>query len=312
MADAARTGRPDRLGAALSLLVKLDALVVGAAIVVACAVGAPVLLILTHGRYGAAAAYLPWLLAGIIANASHRSYEIAAISLGAASALTRALVLTLIWLAVAILAAPRFGVWPLLWCPLGDAVTRLWFIQRALARGDREGAPALIDPRGLGVIVLATAVAGFTAARAADGLHSGLLGDLGAVVAGLGVFVGLSAAFRTIRTLEAAVFPPLRRFLNFFTPSASSAPLRVMVLTPRGMGGTGGVDRLMDGLRPTFGERGGVDVRFVTTRGGATFDQPALEHPGAGEAGAGERAWAGRSDSHQSRRGASAAIGRWR
>lgn len=273
MADAARTGRFERLGAALSLLVKLDALLVGAAIVAASAAGGPVLQILTHGRYGAAAVVLPWMLAGIVANASHRSYETAAIGLGAAGAITRVLPLTLLWLAVAILAAPRLGVWPLLLCPLGDAVTRLWFIQRVL---DLRGAPNLIHARGLGSIVGAVALASVIAAAGANGLNTGAIGDCGAAVVGVGWFAVLTAALRPISSLEAAVVPGGRLIWTRSRRQGQVEPglFRVMVLTPRGRGGTGGVDRLMDGLRPLLAARADVDVRFVVTRGRRLWASP--------------------------------------
>jgi glycosyltransferase involved in cell wall biosynthesis/O-antigen/teichoic acid export membrane protein len=273
MADAARTGRADRLGAALSLLTKLDALLVGAAIVVVSAAGTPVLLVLTHGRYGEAAVFLPWMLAGIVANASHRSYEIAAIGLGVASALTRALALTLMWLAVAIVTAPWAGVWPLLLCPLGDALTRLWFIQSAL---DRKGAPGLIDLRGLSLILVVAAGVSVASASAATGLHAGALGEFGAALTGVGLFAVLAFALRPISPLEAAVLPAGRWFWTRFGrwAHASPGPLRVMVLTPRGFGGTGGVDRLMDGLRPLLDARRDVSIRFIATRGRRLWTSP--------------------------------------
>ena len=82
MADAARSGLPDRLKAMLSLLVKVDAVVMGALMVASVAGGEDVAGVLTHGRYANGGAFLPWLLLGVVANASHRSYEIAAIALG--------------------------------------------------------------------------------------------------------------------------------------------------------------------------------------------------------------------------------------
>jgi glycosyltransferase involved in cell wall biosynthesis/O-antigen/teichoic acid export membrane protein len=275
MAEAAQTGRADRLGAALSLLVKVDALLVGAAIVFVSAAGAPVLLMLTHGRYGDAAAFLPWMLAGILANASHRSYEIAAIGLGVAGALTRALPLTLLWLAVAILAAPWMGVWPLLLCPLGDAVTRLWFIQRAL---DRKGARDVLDPRGVGLIVCAAGGASVVAAGAASVPHASVFSALCAALAGVCAFSVLARVLRPIRPLEAATAPVGRWFLRPFERQALAKPpaFRVAVLTPRGFGGTGGVDRLMDGLRPRLGALEDVSVRFVTTRGRRLLTSPPI------------------------------------
>jgi glycosyltransferase involved in cell wall biosynthesis/O-antigen/teichoic acid export membrane protein len=273
MADAARTGRFERLGAALSLLVKLDALLVGAAIVAVSAAGSPILLLMTHGRYGAAAAFLPWMLAGVVANASHRSYEIAAIGVGASNALTRALALTLLWLAVAILAAPWAGVWPLLLCPLGDAMTRLWFMQRAL--GGR-GVRSPIDPRGLFLIVGLAFATSVLSASVARRLRAGAPGDLGAAILGVGLFAMLLAAFRLIGPLKAEMLSSQLQLRSPFRLKgrAASEPLRVLVLTPRGFGGTGGVDRLMDGLRPVLTSRTDVSVHFVTTRGRRLWTSP--------------------------------------
>src|SRR3712207_4533728 len=45
--------------------------------------------------------------------------------------------------------------------------------------------------------------------------------------------------------------------------------MRILVFTPLGPGGEGGVDRMMDGLRGELAKRspGGACVHFITTRG---------------------------------------------
>jgi glycosyltransferase involved in cell wall biosynthesis len=53
------------------------------------------------------------------------------------------------------------------------------------------------------------------------------------------------------------------------TASNSRAPLRVLVVTPLGRGGMGGIDRIMDEVRPRVAVPGpdGVSVSFVASRG---------------------------------------------
>ncbi len=271
MADAARTGQPDRLAAVLSLLVKLDATLVGAAIISLSAAGAPVIQMLTHGRYGAAAAFLPWLLAGIVANATHRSYEIAAIGLGAAEVLTQALGLTGLWMILALATAPLLGVWPLLLCPLGDALTRFWFVQWALTR---RGAPGVIDRRGLGGIVGATVLLSIAAVASVTRTHASLIGSLAVGGVWASLFLWVVASFRPIGAVEAKLLQAgpawFAKLVAADAPQARK-PFRVAVLTPRGRGGTGGVDRLMDSLRPILAERQDIQVRFVTTRGSSRW-----------------------------------------
>ncbi|MGZ3304304.1 MAG: hypothetical protein ACXU8U_00465, partial [Asticcacaulis sp.] len=46
-------------------------------------------------------------------------------------------------------------------------------------------------------------------------------------------------------------------------------PLRVLIVTPLGLGGKGGIDRLMDELRvmlPRAADKG-VEVRYIVSRG---------------------------------------------
>jgi glycosyltransferase involved in cell wall biosynthesis/O-antigen/teichoic acid export membrane protein len=267
MGEAAQGG-VRKFSDALSLLVKLDAVLIGGGIICVSAAGGPIILALTHGRYGEAGAYAPWLLLGLIANTSHRSYEIAAIGLGAAEALIRSLGLTLFWLAAAVLTAPLWGVWPLLLCPLGDAWTRLWLIERALP-GWRGGIGApLVDPQQLGLIGTGAVLLSAVAAQAAWVAHEGLAASLGV---GMVCMLGFFAAAPRIARLhdgQAAFLAESAPWLTQWGRGYSARRLQVWVLTPRGAGGAGGVDRLMDNLRPLMAEHAGLKVYFLTTRGG--------------------------------------------
>ena len=273
MAGVARRRGAARLSAMLSLLVKIDTLAVGAAIVGVSAAGGAAVSLLAGGRYAEAGMFLPWLLAGVIANASHRSYEIGAVALGVSGALGRALILSFLWVAAAILLAPVLGVWPLLLCPLLDALSRFWLVQKAV---DRAGGPRILDGSGLATIaavVLGLSLGGVALVKVvhASGWTSVDLGVLGATILLAAILYA-----RPFRSGEATILkcsaPKLRRLVKRFEVRRPS--LRVVVLTPRGRGGTGGVDRLMDSLRPKLGHRSGLRVRFLTTRGGRRWLSP--------------------------------------
>jgi glycosyltransferase involved in cell wall biosynthesis len=266
MAGAARKRGRVRLAAMLSLLVKIDSLAVGAAIVGVSAAGGTILGLLTHGRYADAGVFLPLFLAGAIANASHRSYEIGAVALGVSGALSRSLVLSALWVGVAILSSPMWGVWPLLICPLTDALSRFWLVQRA---ADRVGGPRLLDGLGLAAIVFAALGLSLGDSALIEVVHAGSWSSVGIGASATVLFLLLLPIVQPLRRGEAAILvsiaPKLRSLLRLF--AARRARLRVVVLTPRGRGGTGGVDRLMDSLRPLFDRRSDLEVRFLTTRG---------------------------------------------
>jgi glycosyltransferase involved in cell wall biosynthesis len=267
MAEAGRPGRAERLEAALSMVVKLDAVLVGGAIIAAGAAGAPAVLALTHGRYGEAGVFAPWLLLGLVANASHRSYEIAAISLGAARVLTGVLWLTLLWLAIAVLTAQRWGVWPLLLCPLGEALTRLWLIERALPGRDRRTGKALVDLHHLILIGVSAALISVLAAAVSRRLGEGPAISLGVGLVFALSFLGVVARLAPLRPSQAALLIQSAPWMVRWLKHPNTGRARVWVLTPRGLGGVGGVDRLMDSLRPLMAGRDGLKVQFLTTRG---------------------------------------------
>jgi O-antigen/teichoic acid export membrane protein len=192
-----QTGNQDRLAAALSLLVKLDLILIGAAAVGAAVSGDPIISLLAHGRYGAMATALPWLLAYVFASSVHRAFEVVAVSIGATRVLYTALPISLAWLALAIVATPRLGIVVLLAVPIADAVSRLAMTEIALRR---QGVSHLIDLSVTALLLGAacgTAIAGRTIVQA---LGSG-------PAATIAIGVGASAAFLAL----ALIARPLRR-----------------------------------------------------------------------------------------------------
>ena len=114
-------------------------------------------------------------------------------------ALTKALGLTLLWMALALATAPLFGVWPLLLCPLGDALTRFWFVQRTLTR---RGAEGVIDLGG--VVWIAVGVVGMAVAGAATvaSMPAGPVSALYISAAATLAFLLVVTAVRPIRQTE--------------------------------------------------------------------------------------------------------------
>lgn len=198
----ARTGDRSRLEAALSLVTKLDLVLIGATVVGTLVAGRAIVEVMTGGRYGALAYALPWLLVYIVTSSIYRAFEIVAVALGAASALVRTLALSLVWLAAAILLTPRFGAIALLACPVGDALSRLLLMHAALRR---FGVRHVIDGRAaLGVAALVALFGG------GGRLLAGSMGAGGAATIAIGAAAGLlylaaAAAMRLLRTAEAAI-----------------------------------------------------------------------------------------------------------
>ena len=136
MRDYARTRTHHRLEAALSLMTKVDMIFVGAAIVGTVVSGRALIDLMSDGKYGDAAYALPALMTYIVTTSIYRSFEIAAIAIGASAALLRTFAISAFWLAVAIVLAPRLGLAALLICPIADALTRLTIVYLAIRRAD--------------------------------------------------------------------------------------------------------------------------------------------------------------------------------
>ena len=271
MAEPGAGGVFGRLKGVLSLLLKLDALAVGVGIA-ASAAGYTLLPLFAHGRYGEAAPFLPWLLALVAISGAHRAYEVALIAVGAPEVLGRVLLVSLGWIVIAILGTRWFGLCALLLWPLGEALSRFSIMQRAL---DQEGLRDLLDLRRLvriGVAAFMTAGAAWSSVRLLTG--------------GVGVFGGawVAGAAAIAFLISCVVWTPFKgadvrlirsAIQRLFARSHAARPLRVVVLTPRGQGGAGGVDRLMDSLRPHLAAMPDVRVRFLTTRGPWRWCSPA-------------------------------------
>ncbi len=129
----ARNGDKRQLEAGLSIVSKVDAMLIGAAIVGAAIAARPVVEFITGGKYGDVAYAIPWLLLYILTMPVYRSFEIAALLLDINAALRQTLIISVAWTAIAAIASTRFGMIALLVGPVGDAATRLFFLNRALA-----------------------------------------------------------------------------------------------------------------------------------------------------------------------------------
>ncbi|MET0239903.1 MAG: hypothetical protein ABW184_08400 [Sphingobium sp.] len=195
----ARTGDRSRLEAVLSLVVKIDLIAIGAAVVGTMIAGESVVSLMTGGRYVAQAYALPWLLAYLVTMSAYRAFEIVAVVLNASAALTRTLSLSILWIAAAIWLTPRFGLVVLLICPVADSISRLALMQRALASLGVKRAIDLPIVALLCGLILAFGLGG-RAISMALGLPP--LATLGlGTVAGAG-FLIVAALVRPLRTTE--------------------------------------------------------------------------------------------------------------
>ncbi len=195
----ARTGDQRRLEMVLSLVTKIDMIVIGAAVVGATIAGPVIVDIMTKGRYAAFAYALPWLLAYIVMSSIYRSFEIVAIALGAASVLMRTLLLSLVWLAISLVLAQRFGLVALLACPVGDALSRLAIMYRSLMK---RGVHHAVDVRVAAVITIAATVLGVGGLEMLKALRLDGLAAIGLGVAATAVFGLLIAAIRPFHAAE--------------------------------------------------------------------------------------------------------------
>lgn len=164
-----RTGDRHRLECALSLVTKIDILLIGATVIGTAIAGDAIVGLLADGKYTAQAYALPWLLIYIMTSSAYRSFEVVAIALNAMTALVRTLSLSLIWLVAAIFLARYYGLIALLICPVGDALSRLVLMSHALRK---VGIRHVIDMK-----VIATAfpiIAGFSMVGRAISNSAGL------------------------------------------------------------------------------------------------------------------------------------------
>jgi O-antigen/teichoic acid export membrane protein len=199
----ARTGDVGRLEAALSLLIKIDLMAVGGAIVGCIVAGEPLIALLTGGRYAQSAFVLPFVLAYVSSTAIYRAFEIVAVALGDSAAMLWTLAPSLIGLCLALWLAPHIGIWVVLVYPLADAAARLSLFRRALSR---YGVHHVLDlPVAAGLILMVAVIAG-------AGVAAVWLTQAGAVATiGIGIVAGLAYGgslllMRPLRHRELAIF----------------------------------------------------------------------------------------------------------
>lgn len=183
MRDYARTGDQTQLERALALMTKIDIVIIGAAIVGTLVAGRAIVDIITDNRYGDLAYTLPWLLTYIVLSSIYRSFEIVAVALGASSVLVRTLAFSLVWLVIALILTPRFGLIVLLACPIADAVSRLWLTYHELGK---IGVRHAIDLRATLTVVILVATLGGLGAEAVQLIEAPPIQAIG-----IGILCGL-------------------------------------------------------------------------------------------------------------------------
>lgn len=211
-----RTGDQSRLEATLALVIKIDLIVIGAAVVGTAVAGEALVGLMTGGRYVSAAFGLPWLLAYLVTTSTYRAFEIVAVARNATAVLGKTLILSLLWIGVAILIAPRFGMIALLACPVGDSLSRLAIMHRALCRVGIRRTVDLPVTTAITLLMLLLAGGGATLVRETDARP---LAALALGIAGGGLFLLLVAIGRPLRRGEiapmgAALPGPVWRALN--------------------------------------------------------------------------------------------------
>lgn len=212
----ARTGDRSRLEHALSLMAKIDMIVIGASIVGTIVAGQALVEVMTGGRYGAFAYALPWLLVYIVTSSVYRAFETVAVALSAASALTRTLALSLVWLGIAIALTGRFGLIALLICPVGDALSRLTLMHFALRK---LGIRHVIDVRTTVCIIALIGLCGFLGTETVQYFTLDRLASIGVGTIAATVFLLALALSKPLRTGEVEIITglgqgPMQAFLR--------------------------------------------------------------------------------------------------
>lgn len=198
----ARTGDQTRLESTLSLIIKIDLIIIGGTVVGTTVAGDAIIGLMTGGRYMTEAYALPWLLAYLATTSAYRAFEIVAVTLNAATALNRTLTMSLLWIAIALLLTPRLGLTVLLICPVLDSLSRLALMHRALARIGVKKAVDLPMTVMITATILAIALSGRLALASINGTM--LTSLMAGVAAGI-LFLLLTALFRPFRHAEMAL-----------------------------------------------------------------------------------------------------------
>lgn len=214
--DYNRSGELSRLEHGLSLLIKIDMLVIGAGVIVTSCCGTLLVDWVTAGKYGDYAFVFPFLLLYIGTNSVYRSFEVAAIAVGIRSQLSALLATSLAALGLALALIPHFGLMVLLLCPIVDAACRLLLVDRLL---HRLGVRKVVDLPMVGALVVMIAgisVIGFEA----SGVVTGAPTLLGMTLAAMIAYLGCTVLLRPLRWRELAGFgwSPEHRLARLFQP----------------------------------------------------------------------------------------------
>jgi O-antigen/teichoic acid export membrane protein len=209
----------DRLGAIVSLTVKIDLVVIGGA-VVGCFISARQIVgLLAGGKYVDQADALPWLLMVVVANSLYRGLEIAAVKVGVGHRLVRMLPVSILWLGLMAVCGSRFGLWPLLIAPLADAGTRLFLLYRIIFKGSGVRA---IDARNCLTVCVCVALFSGVGHYLAKFLNLNSYQTIGfGVVFGIGYFLAVMK-MRPLTRREAGLLQAFHPILDRAVPYVMS------------------------------------------------------------------------------------------
>jgi O-antigen/teichoic acid export membrane protein len=192
-----------RLGSALSIMSKIDMVVIGACIVGIDIAGEAAISVLTGGRYADQASITQWFLLLLILNGCYRCYEIASVALGVTSGMMRTLIVGIVSLGTMILLGRFFGIWALLVVPVADALVKLWVVGRPIRLAGLVHVVEWQQFLEAAVVALVLIVAGRWAVHAIGAEAPWLAITIGVALSL--TFLAVVAALRPLRQAEAAL-----------------------------------------------------------------------------------------------------------
>ncbi len=201
MRDYGRTGDKASMENALSLISKIDMILIGAAIVGTLVAARPLVEVMTGGKYGAMAYAIPWLLLYVATIPVYKSFEIVAVLVGATSTLAATFAISVVWGILTYSLALNYGLPALLIGPLADALMRISYLFIMLKR---HGVHRAADAPILGLMMCCLGFSGLSgiAATALLGLTGFATVAVGAVMAML--YLASIVLIRPFRSGEVA------------------------------------------------------------------------------------------------------------
>jgi O-antigen/teichoic acid export membrane protein len=202
MRDFARSGDKKLLEAALSLTSKADLIFAGGGFVGAVISGQAIVGLLTEDKYSDLAYALPFLLVYIATMSLYRSFEIIAVIFNASATLTWSFGVSIIWLVILLLVAPKMGLIALLTCPICEAGCRLALMYRSL---HKLGIRSVLDLRVTATVLGSAFFFSFAGREAAAFAGLGPAATISIGVAGALLYSGAVLIMKPITTQEALV-----------------------------------------------------------------------------------------------------------